>query len=171
MMWVYGGAPPVRYGLSGTSLLCFYSGASRRGEGVAKRCVLLHGYAHSSHLERLPRSHSHLLRRLHGPSPPLPSLPTPRATRHRYHQHIHAHCRNPRHHRKLPGSLNFNPAISAPVTVTITPLDYTFITPNPAISIKTEHHLAIGVNLASIGGFADNIALACPDLPAPCLLH
>jgi hypothetical protein len=65
-----------------------------------------------------------------------------------------------------PGSLNFNPATSAPVTVTITPSDYTLTTPNPAISIKTEHHLAIGVNLASIGGFADNIALACTDLPA-----
>ena len=65
-----------------------------------------------------------------------------------------------------PGSLNFNPATSAPVTVTITPSDYTLTTPNPAISIKTEHHLAIGVNLASFGGFADNIALTCTNLPA-----
>lgn len=65
-----------------------------------------------------------------------------------------------------PGSSDFYPATSAPVTVTITPLDYTLSTPDPAITIKTEHHLAIKVNLASIGGFADDITLACANLPA-----
>jgi parallel beta-helix repeat protein len=64
------------------------------------------------------------------------------------------------------GNTSFLPAVSAPLILTVTPQDYTLTTPNPAISIKTEHHLAIQVNLASIGGFADNIALACTDLPA-----
>jgi Bacterial Ig-like domain (group 3) len=41
-----------------------------------------------------------------------------------------------------PGSLNFNPAISAPVTVTITPWDYTLITPNP-----DEHYLSVPLTL------------------------
>jgi hypothetical protein len=64
-----------------------------------------------------------------------------------------------------PGNSNFLPATSPPVTVIITPQDYTLTTPNPVITIKTEHHLAIKVNLASIGGFADNIALGCTNLP------
>ena len=65
-----------------------------------------------------------------------------------------------------PGNTSFLPAVSAPLILTVTPQDYTLSTPNPAITIRTEHHLAIGVNLASIGGFADNIALACTNLPA-----
>jgi hypothetical protein len=65
-------------------------------------------------------------------------------------------------YRGLP---DYSPTVSAPVTVTINPLDYTVTTSNPAITIKTEHHLAIKVNLASIGGFTDKIALNCANLP------
>ena len=64
------------------------------------------------------------------------------------------------------GNTSFLPAVSAPLTLTVTPQDYTLITPDPTITIQTEHHHAIKVNLASIGGFADNIALACTNLPA-----
>ncbi|HEY6413539.1 MAG TPA: Ig-like domain repeat protein [Edaphobacter sp.] len=64
-----------------------------------------------------------------------------------------------------PGNPNFLPVTSAPVTVTILPMDYTLTTSSPAISIQTEHHLAIKVNLASIGGFADSISLSCTNLP------
>jgi Bacterial Ig-like domain (group 3) len=64
------------------------------------------------------------------------------------------------------GNTNFLPSVSAPLVVTVAPLDYTLTTSNPSISIQTEHHLPIKVNLVSIGGFADKVALACVNLPA-----
>jgi hypothetical protein len=63
------------------------------------------------------------------------------------------------------GSVNFLPATSAPLTLIIQPQDYTLTTP-PALTIKTEHHLATTVTLTSIGSFTDFITLACTNLPA-----
>ena len=60
---------------------------------------------------------------------------------------------------------NFLPATSAPITVIINPNDYALSTPTSHPIIPTEHHLAIPVNLSSIGVFADQVTLACTGLP------
>lgn len=64
-----------------------------------------------------------------------------------------------------PGDSNFLPATSAPLSVTISPQDYTLSIANPSVTIQTQHHLGTTVALASIGGFADTIRLACTNLP------
>jgi hypothetical protein len=64
-----------------------------------------------------------------------------------------------------PGNADFLPATSAPITVVINPNDYSITTPTPNPTIHTEHHLPITLNLASIGTFADQIALDCMNLP------
>ncbi len=64
-----------------------------------------------------------------------------------------------------PGSPNFLPITSAPITVIINPNDFTLTTSTPNPTIPTEHHLAIPINLSSIGVFADQVTLACTGLP------
>ena len=64
-----------------------------------------------------------------------------------------------------PGSPNFLPATSAPITIIINPNDYALSTPTSHPIIPTEHHLAIPVNLSSIGVFSDQVTLACTNLP------
>jgi len=63
------------------------------------------------------------------------------------------------------GSANFLPAVSTPLTLNVNPQDYALTTPNPSITIKTERHLTTKVTLTSIGAFADQVALACTNLP------
>ncbi len=64
-----------------------------------------------------------------------------------------------------PGSPNFLAAASTPITVVINANDFTLTTSTPNPTIATEHHLAIPINLASIGVFNDQVALSCGTLP------
>jgi hypothetical protein len=64
-----------------------------------------------------------------------------------------------------PGSANFLAATSVPLTLVIKPQDFAIAVSDPALTIKTEHHLATQVTLTSIGSFTDNVALTCSNLP------
>ena len=61
---------------------------------------------------------------------------------------------------------NFLPSTSTSLTLIIKPNDYTLTTSTPNPTIPTEHHLAIPLNLTSIGTFADQVTLTCSTLPA-----
>ncbi|MBS1801299.1 MAG: Ig-like domain repeat protein [Acidobacteria bacterium] len=64
-----------------------------------------------------------------------------------------------------PGTSSFLPSVSAPVTVTVTPMDFAIAVSNTAMTIQTEHHLTTNVTLTSIGAFADKLTLGCANLP------
>ena len=64
------------------------------------------------------------------------------------------------------GNGNFLSSASAPLTVTVTPQDFSIALADPAIAIQTEHHRATRVTLTSIGAFADQLSLRCDNLPA-----
>ena len=70
-----------------------------------------------------------------------------------------------------PATPNFLPA-TASISVTVLPQDFT-LSANPTVSIPTEHHTQLTLNLTSIGAFADQIDLACGTLPlyASCVFN
>jgi predicted small lipoprotein YifL len=49
----------------------------------------------------------------------------------------------------------------APTVVTITASTFSIATDPPAISIQTQHHASLNVNVASIGSFSGPVQLAC----------
>lgn len=63
------------------------------------------------------------------------------------------------------GDLNFTPATSAPIIVTIKPPDFTLTTANPSLTIPTQHHASIEVQIAAVGSLVDTIHLTCQNLP------
>ncbi len=64
------------------------------------------------------------------------------------------------------GDINYSPSVSVPVSVVVNVSDYTLSTPNPSITLVTEHHGTFPVVATSLGGFTDQITLTCSDLPA-----
>ena len=63
------------------------------------------------------------------------------------------------------GSRDHLASSSAAVTLTISPQDFA-LAAEPAITLRTEHHGDLGLQLSSIGSFADTVALRCEGLPA-----
>ena len=61
-------------------------------------------------------------------------------------------------------SLVFSGSTSSPLTVTITPQDFT-LSATPSITLKAEHHTTIPIALASVGSFSGTVALSCSNLP------
>ena len=45
------------------------------------------------------------------------------------------------------------------------PADFTITLASPTITIETQHHLTTTLTLASLGGFADTLAITCANLP------
>ncbi len=70
-----------------------------------------------------------------------------------------------------PATPNFLPA-TATLSVTVLPQDFT-LSAAPTISIPTEHHATLTLNLTSVGSFSDQIDLACGTLPlyASCVFN
>ncbi len=64
------------------------------------------------------------------------------------------------------GDINYSPSVSVPVSVVVNVSDYTLSTPNPSITLVTEHHGTFPVVATSLGRFTDQITLTCSDLPA-----
>jgi len=64
------------------------------------------------------------------------------------------------------GDINYSPSASVPISVVVNVSDYTLTTPNPSITLQTEHHGTFPVVATSLGGFSDQIALTCSNLPA-----
>ena len=62
------------------------------------------------------------------------------------------------------GEPDFSPSTSAPITILVNPEDFA-ITTGTSLTIKTEHHAALDITVASIGPFADAIAITCTNLP------
>ena len=64
------------------------------------------------------------------------------------------------------GDINYAPSTSIPISVVVNVSDYTLTTPNPNITLQTQHHGTFPVIATSLGGFSDQIALTCSSLPA-----
>ncbi len=64
------------------------------------------------------------------------------------------------------GDINYSPSMSVPISVVVNVSDYTLSTPNPSITLVTQHHGTFPVVATSLGGFTDQIALTCSNLPA-----
>jgi hypothetical protein len=64
------------------------------------------------------------------------------------------------------GSANFQPSSSAPVSLVISATDYTLTTSVSQLTVQTEHHAPLTVNLQSLGGLQDTLTIACSQLPA-----
>ena len=62
------------------------------------------------------------------------------------------------------GAPDFSPSTSAPITILVNPEDFA-VTTGSSLTIKTEHHAALDITIASIGPFTDAIALTCTNLP------
>ena len=69
------------------------------------------------------------------------------------------------------GDINYAPSNSVAISVVVNISDYTLSTPSPSITLETEHHGTFQVVATSLGGFTDQIALTCSNLPphATCL--
>jgi hypothetical protein len=61
---------------------------------------------------------------------------------------------------------NFMSSTAAITETIVSPADFTITTTSPNLTIKTEHHLTTKVTLTSIRSFADNVSVACSNLPA-----
>jgi sugar lactone lactonase YvrE len=55
----------------------------------------------------------------------------------------------------------FLPSQSGVVALVIVPQDFTLTANPPSMTVQTEHHQTMTLELASLGGFAANIALSC----------
>ena len=62
------------------------------------------------------------------------------------------------------GDVNYLPSAAGTFNITILARDFT-LTPDPTLTVPAEHHRTIAVALASLGDFADDVHLACTDLP------
>ena len=63
------------------------------------------------------------------------------------------------------GDINYSPSMSVPVSVVVNVSDFTLSAPNTSITLQTEHHGTFPVVVTSIGGFSEQIALTCSNLP------
>jgi hypothetical protein len=65
------------------------------------------------------------------------------------------------------GDSSYNPSTAQVVSEIIQPLpqDFAIVLASPTITIQTQHHTTTSVNLTSLNGFADTLALTCGNLP------
>ncbi len=60
---------------------------------------------------------------------------------------------------------NFGPSRSNNATVVITPQNFTLATTPATITLQTQHHTSLQINLTGLGGFTDTINLSCKNPP------
>lgn len=60
---------------------------------------------------------------------------------------------------------SFGPSRSNNATVVITPQNFTLTTTPPTITLQTQHHTSLQINLTGLGGFTDTVNLSCKNPP------